>query len=262
MIHKGLSGFAVELKNKGREVHKWTTGADSAPRLQESYLKQFMDMGEHALAPILPVEIISSYREAQNNLLNDDYTIEYCSFTMPFYDIPSGFTIQGGSRINMLNQILMSFRNRSGKVDEGFKGIITRTLKGLPDSDYKTVVEAKLLTCPDFYPVGYAHGDFGFANMLVSETTIYMVDYTRSFIESPLMDLATMELSCFSEHTLPFHREICKQVRSQIFYQFQEQTDILKMVKVLTYDIHLKEGERLKELKRMFYGANYRSPNL
>lgn len=275
MIHKGLSGFGIkhETVHGKKFIKKWTRGPQAVLSLGFSHQKQNEAMINRPLWPIHAVPVHDDYLEGGSfvygigsqlaGFLADGDKDPKFSFRMPFIDYPSGFTVTGYHRITMQMKINESFRHRCGNVAEGFKSIVRAKLIPVPDSDFKTVVLGKLSFCPDFYPYGYAHGDFGFANMFIGgDDIMYITDFTESFIYSPLMDLVTMELSLFSDMCKPFHKEIYRSAKRENFYQFREQADILRMVKVLQYGIHAAEGERKKELTRMFYGVDFRSSNL
>ena len=85
------------------------------------------------------------------------------------------------------------------------------------------------------------------------EDSVYMIDFTESFIDSPLIDLATMELSLFSEFSRTWNLE-CYTDCSNALFRYKEQTDIVRMVKVLSFYRDADTEERKKELSKLFYG--------
>ena len=239
MIHKGLSGFAL-LKDGGK-VTKWTQGKESCARLLDSCFRQSEERLKGLLYPIKTVPVYS--RAIRNN---------YFSFEMPFMDLPSGFTFKN-NRLIIKSIIRQSFENRSWSPKAGFKNIIRRELEKYPISAQKIHIENMLNICSDIYPHGYAHGDMGFANMLIDEDSVYMIDFTESFIDSPLIDLATMELSLFSEFSKTWNLE-CFTDCSNALFRYKEQTDIVRMVKVLSFYRDTDTEERKRELSKLFYG--------
>lgn len=239
VIHKGLSGYA--LIKDGDRVIKWTKGEESSKKLYDSAFMQLDEAKRKELKPILTVPVYSS-----------SLKFDHFSFTMPFINLPSGFTFKKNGRI-IKSIIRESFENRSWSPRGGFKNLIKKELAKHPLSDLKLMAEAALNNCSDIYPHGYAHGDMGFANMLIDECSVHMIDFTPSFIYSPLIDLATMELSLFSEFTRSWNLE-CYTDCSNALFRYKEQADVVRMVKVLSFIRDDDSSERSKELARMFYG--------
>lgn len=247
VIHKGLSGFALE--KKGDQVIKWTQGKESSKLLFDSAYLQAEERIKKELSPIKAVPIYAKSIKG-----------DYFSFNMPFMDLPSGFTFKKNGRI-IKSIIRQSFENRSWNPRGGFKSIIKKELLKYPLSDLKIMTEAALNYCSDIYPHGYAHGDMGFANMLIGEDEVYMIDFTPSFINSPLIDLCTMELSLFSEFTKSWNLE-CYTDCSNALFRYKEQAEVVRMVKVLSFMRDDDSSERRKELARMFYGWSGRKRNI
>lgn len=236
MIHKGHSGFGLQVKSG--QVIKWTRGEDSIPILRASYLKQMKECEENKLGVIKTVDIWSM--------------TESCgifSFSMPHMDCPTGFT-DDKNKLKIREQIRRSLFFRSRDIRLGFKKCVLKELEGVEDSEFKLIIESLLETCSDYYPYGYAHGDFGFANMLVEEGQIHMIDFTESFINSPLLDVATLEMSIFCNDAKPWHIDIVKTLE-QDHWDFRLHSTIIRMTKVLKYKITEKEKLTL------FYGIAY-----
>lgn len=241
VIHKGLSGFG--FKDCGDQLIKWTTGKESKLVLMESCQAQMI---ERRLMKLYPLHTVPVYSKKEDG--------ESFEFSMPKLDFPSGFTFKYNPR-EIRSLIRQSFENRSWEPKAGFKSIVRKELAKYPLSDLKLMAEAALEYCSDIYPHGYAHGDMGFANMLVDDKKIqiYMIDFTKSFIQSPLIDLATMELSLFSEFTKSWSLE-CWTDCSNALFRYKEQANVVRMVKVISFLRDNDSSERHKELTGLFYG--------
>ena len=256
MKHKGHSGFGLWASNN--VMKKWTQGTESTHLLRASCNLQEMESKTGFLAPVKTVEVI--------NASGSDYEFE---FEMPLLDYETAFTtkLKTGA---MGNNIYQSFKNRSGRIQHtGFKRLVKNYLTlnqwaiNESTSTYKMIIEAELSTLPnDSYPSGFPHGDFGFANMLVDNSgDIWMVDFTPSFIYSPLMDLATMELSLRSDEAGPHHVAIFNHCMT-LFSEYKKHKDIIRMCKVLSFFKDIQNKERSEELRDMFYGRIDRSSNI
>lgn len=238
--HEGHSGFMVRLNPEKTEVEKLTYGFEAAALLRASFNMQMNEILKRELYPINTVPIFSV----------GDYEDRF-AFRMPFLDYDSGFTgnLEKGAR----KKIVMSLANRGNDHRLGFKNIVKEYIQRFPNCDLKLTLKAHLETCSDLYPYGYAHGDFGFANMLINQANVYIVDFTPSFIYSPLIDLATMELSLFSNKADVTHRKVFR--NSEEFYEgFKQHKDILRMCKVLSFARDNDTKDRRAELVKMFYG--------
>lgn len=247
MEHEGLSGCG--FKKSKDQITKWTQGPDVYKKLKGSCYMQEVEAKKGFLFPIKTVPVYSKKEKG-----------DYLEFTMPLMPLSSGFTFKTNRGL-IKSQIRRSFENRSLEPRAGFKRIINEIINNYEDSDIKLTIQAALISCPDIYPHGYPHGDFGFANMLVSESEVFMIDFTESFIYSPLVDLATMELSLFSPWTRSWNLE-CFTECSNVLFRYKQQADIVRMVKVLTFIKKDDSLERRKELTRMFYGWNNRKTNI
>lgn len=215
--HKGLSGSAVEIK--GDHVLKWTCGHQSAPKLYNSIVLQRSFQGE--LLPIRPAKIIS--------VKNSD---DYVSIEMPYYP-DTAFT-----RFNpvIAEQIGQSLFNRldGAVVRTGFSSIIAHQVLKCRDSQLKKEFLSGFDSEPDKFPSGFCHGDFGFSNMMVKEDKVFMIDYTPSFIYTPLIDIATMETSLFADFATKKHAELVASLRLK-YREWLPQIDILRKVKILSF---------------------------
>lgn len=243
MKHKGHGEFGLTFTSDN--VTKWTTGEVSSKALNKSLQKHLLDIQFNSLKPIMPVEIISTVT-----------TKSEVSFTMPYIKGDTGFTATI-HRKKIKEQIRKSINKRSLHIRQGFKALVEAELNILEDSELKNVVREELAKCSDHYPHGYCHGDFGFANMLIIDEVIHMIDYTPSFIESPLMDLATMELSLFSELAKDWHFEIFELLEKDLF-RFKAHKDILRMCKVLSFKYDKSDPKLISENAGKFYGRTFR----
>lgn len=226
MIHKGLSGFGLHLQ--GGIVTKWTSGHESTPLLKYSCEKQLKEIEENKLGPIKTVDIYSTSEGFDN-----------FEFSMPHMECPTGFT-DFDNRLLIREQIRKSLYSRSNDIRSGFKKIIRRELDKIEESVIKLDCLRLLELCSDYYPYGYAHGDFGFANMLIEDGVIHMIDFTKAFINSPLLDIATLRLSTYCEDAKAWHLDLVDTVERD-HWLYINQITIIKMIKVLSYKITDKE---------------------
>lgn len=212
--HKGLSGFGVTLESD--LVRKWTIGEQS----QELYdcMKRQKDCGQ-SLYPIEAVPVYSyKYKHRPASF----------EFHMPYLDTESGVTTTEFKLLE--DDIIESFRVRSLFVAHGLNSIVRyelQNLKNVPNEIVQRIIST-LNKETDAYLCGYAHGDFGFANMLLSEGKIKMIDFCKPFIDSPLLDLATMSLSAVK----PEHLRIVERA-SIMFKSWSSQSEIICKVHLL-----------------------------
>ena len=236
--HEGLSGAGFKVEES--IITKWTKGHESAPKLRNSCYEQTRERIEGNLLPIKAIPVWS---------FNDSK--DYFEFSMPNCShLETGFT---SNPEELTDQLYTSFKNRVSKFKFGFKDQVNRELLKYPDSKYKNQILRVLEKSPDHYPHGYCHGDMGFANMLVEDGQIYMIDFTESFIESPLMDLATMALSLTSSLTTLAHCTCYVNIVYKLGLN-QHQIDVLALVKILGYFKQNDTPERIAELERFFNG--------
>lgn len=215
--HRGLSGAAVEIKDN--KVLKWTKGKDASPVLKQSLMWQKGCTDE--LLPIKPAEVCS-YSYSENSV----------QFEMPIYP-ETAFT---NLSYKVESQIEESIRSRLSYACERPDFAVATLQQAIkcPDSTLKNEFLKSHDLEPRFYPAGYAHGDFGFANMMVEDDQIYMIDFTPFPIWTPLIDIATLELSLFSESATKKHVDLAARIRKE-HQKWVPQINILRKLKVLSY---------------------------
>lgn len=242
MKHSGLSGYGLK-KHRG-VVRKWTTGEESSLALRSDFLKQLKELMCNSLAPIKTVDIIGYMHDGDKFY-----------FDMPYIEADSVFTSKGDLKKEK-DLIRQSLSNRSKEEMSGFRALVKSEIKILltqiPESERyvgENIIK-NLDRCPDTYPIGYCHGDFGFANMLTVNGQIFMLDFTKSFIKTPLMDIATMDLSLSGDKADDRHHDIVKTVRND-FKHNRSQIDVLKKVKMLSWLPHAGDMAWRKRLIKM-----------
>lgn len=250
MIHKGLSGHAIE--RRGDFVVKWTQGETAHRDLYNSWFKNNECHRNHSLFPIKTIK-------QSARLFPDDLRIEV---TMPFIEGESGLTTT--DHLLLKDHVKSSFYRRSKEIrNSGFKEICNKQLSSLNSYNIKEADELEFYLrsyidrCEDSYIYGFCHGDFGFANLIVTAKDVFAIDLTPSFIDSPLMDIATMELCLFDPGTKPFHFHLFESLEKE-YFRFKAQKDVLRMIKVLSFFREGQSLERTQELIRMFYGRSNR----
>lgn len=224
----GLSGFAVERKDD--KVLKWTRGTESAYKLRKDCMKQVKELSANKLHPIKTVDVICFYEE-------DDFF----GFETPYLAYETGFALTKNQNI-VFDQILNSLINRFESTRDGFKKICLDQLnKSISELEKKPYKDQGLFLAQkigylidqssDVYPWGYCHGDFGFANMLVDpKGQIHMIDFTTSFIYSPLMDIATLTMSCMFKGR---GNDFTDKTKADIKSNFKEYTHKIRILRIL-----------------------------
>lgn len=177
-------------------------------------------------SPLKPVPIIGFWEE------NGEFYFE-----MPFLDYESGFTSNEHDRVK--KAIIESLVSRSHVKSSGFKKIILRELERLERAKEIDLIFDRLKKCSDEYIEGPTHGDLGLANILVGPE-IYLIDFTPSFIQSPLMDIATLETSLIGAEDGAKFKKFFKEIERK-FRAYKDQKDIIRMVKVLSYQSRIRD---------------------
>ena len=235
--HQGHSGFG--LKHTQKTVTKWTKGSESSRVLLESFRKQLIELRENNLKPLKTIDIYGFQQ-----------TDDSFEFTMPYIQLESGFTTTNSKLLK--NLIHQSIRNRTKTEVMGFQGIITHAAKNLPESKQKESLLASVKDIATHYPYGHNHGDMGFANMLVDNENIYLIDFTESFITSPLVDIATLWLSSKSELAKDWHKELVGEVMRE-HVRFKDHIDAIRRTLILGYLKAEHSKEKEKGLLDLFY---------
>lgn len=245
MKHLGSSGIAVE--KIGSSVWKWTIGLESSKFLEKSFVKQVNDHQDFNLNPIRAVETWGHHK-----------SIDRFEFTMPYLDWESGYTTTEYKILS--DAIRLSLTNRAKKESAGFKDIclkeIQRIKHDLTKEDFVETCGAiiKLASMinkeKDFYPVSFAHGDFGLANLLVSpDRHVFAIDYTPTFIQSPLIDATTLLLSIeMGDHTSE-QQKLAALILND-FASYQSKLEILRRIKMLGWLLHAQDTEWRKYLHK------------
>lgn len=221
--HKGLSGAAIEVV--GDRVRKWTAGREASPLLHHALVLQRACSDE--LLPILSTEVLMWESDPDS-----------CLFEMPIYE-DTAFTrfdlsIQTQIRLSLKNRLSFAYKRND------FASRIAQAVHSFCSSNLKQEFLADFDIEPSTYPAGYCHGDFGFANMMIDNGQVKMIDFTPSFLYTPLIDIASMEMSLFSDATTTKHAEFVEEILEE-FKEWRPQINILRKVKVLSFnnpDIH------------------------
>ena len=234
--HNGLSGFG--LRREGEEVVKWTRGVESTKILKESYMIQKRAHDRNFLHPMRALEITSVM-----DLIDFG---EYFEFRMPYVESDSAYFYQDG--YHLIDHIRRSISYRKSVAHVGFKEIVSDYLIGIKPSAMKFEVEQDLEKTNDLYPKGFCHGDFGLANMLIIDDVVHLIDFTPSFIQTPLMDIATLEMCIVHMEVAPWHIELLKQLKKDNA-DYADKISILRKCKVLGFKDYSSDHHR-----EVFYG--------
>jgi hypothetical protein len=221
--HSGFSGFG--LRRHGDTVQKWTRGENAILLLKESMRLHSEALKSKRFSPLRAVPIVGFWEE------NGEFFFE-----MPFYDLDSGFTTKDTERLK--SALIKSLENRSCVKSSGFKKIIAKEIEKLPDTPLIDEIIKDLRESSDEFIEGPVHGDFGLANMLVGKE-IYLIDFTPSFIHSPLMDIATLEMSIASASKGEHHVKMFKEIRNK-FKVYRKQIDIIRKTKAAGFKTEIQ----------------------
>lgn len=225
MLKQGFSGFNVGMKDG--IVVKQTTGVKSSQILKHDILKQIRSIGK--LYPIASVPI-----------LKVEYDKSFFKCEMPFMGFDLRDQDLSDSQIEIVKQqIIQSLKNRSSKITYGFNSIILKELNRILGVLIESGLEAEAdqiekesYRCSsDYYIQGYCHGDLGLANMFLVGGRVYANDFTRSFIDSPLVDIVMLKQSKPMK-IYERKQKMIDEIESE-FYQFKDQMDLILKIKQL-----------------------------
>lgn len=190
MTLKGNSGCKLEAND---DIVVKKAEGNYVPRLKAQMKKQLSFQGTVINGYSISAEPIVSY-------VNEDSVF---SFFMP---LDKGKTaseiIKNGYYIKDLSDVFINYllSNMLPKRITNAKELIDNKLKSLEKtvpSEYVSHIkmfEKKL--APEIYAIqaGYCHGDFTLENILVNsgEKSIHLIDFLDSFLDSPLLDFATI----------------------------------------------------------------------
>lgn len=246
MFTKGLSGSSVNIKEN--VVTKWTIGNESSPTLEYQCNKQKNELLQNNLYPIKTVNVLCTATKDS-----------YFSFDMPH--ISRCVNDIDKSHHNLIaNHIAQSFRNRSKIKKNGFKRIIENCIYNIRVNSLRNDLDIickdmfnklnnLLNEVSDFYPAGYAHGDFGIDNMLLDENSnIVMIDFAYSHIYSPLIDAATLSFSLKSDHR---NKELMflDDLIDLEFSHYLKHIDIIKILKCIEWS---SKSENIDEIMKLY----------
>lgn len=239
MKHGGVSGCKVI--RVGDKVHKIGSFHHKGRELVEG-----MELQNNShINPFKTVKI-EPKREGDNLILIMDYI-----------DLESGYTLKDSEKDNFTKVLHQYFENRfkeskksfwfHQKVREKVAEIYTNlSAKRLDDLVYLTdLILDRLKHSLLQYPMGDCHGDFGFANMFVSETDCYLIDFTKRFIDSPLIDLATMARAtdmAFGVRT-QYHIDLVNDLLKK-YEEHSEQIKLLRLLEIVSWIPHIVDKEQ------------------
>lgn len=232
--HKGLCG--CDIKVVGSKVHKWTSGKESESKLLVSHLKSVAAKKSKSSRPFIPVtgEIV----------LGDGTTL-----VMDLIEGESGFTTND---IPLLDELIIKYFDRDWPLVTGFRSKIAERLKDFPDSDLRRDIYSRIDRIRDSYPAGFCHGDFGFANMILNGK-YYLIDYTEVFMNSPLVDLAKLEMCMVGRDRDPDRMGIIKKAK-ELFWCRSGQIDIIRQTLALEFYNEWNDEDTRQMARLVFEG--------
>lgn len=191
MTLKGNSGCSLDVKDTNVVVKKATGSYVS--RLKAQMEKQIAFQGKVVDGYSFIAEAVLSSSEEKDSFL----------FEMPLDKSQTAAElIRSGSSIKDLSEVFADFllSNLEHRKIENAEELISNKLKSLEKTvpakyaSHIKVFEDKLAAEIHSIPAGYCHGDFTLENILVDLKTksIHLIDFLDSFIDSPLLDFATI----------------------------------------------------------------------
>lgn len=239
--NKGFGGHALEVREV---VRKWTTGVESKEKLKAEFYKTIRAIEDNSMAPLGYVEPIS--------MTDGPNWFEY---TMPYIHGEPAHKVADFKPIADAIKASIQFRCR-GRVS-GFRLLARRQLDLIysqkPElNQFDKRMSAMIGSSSDLYPEGFCHGDMGLSNILVSKEGIKCIDFTPAFLNSPLIDVATYDLSLNNDESLI--REDHKKLRDELFDYFDKyrvNIILIKKLKILSWLIHTTDPLEQKRIRAM-----------
>lgn len=213
----------------------------SSVLLKESCFKQIDDFHDPHMNSVEAVPVASF-----------DFHKDTFSFQMPLIKLPSVFKFSGD--FTRVNDMILSRFQVPPVYERGFGSIVMAEIEALVE-EYPFIEQYSDHIVPllknDSYRYGYAHGDFGPANLFVDSLCLKAVDYSHAFIDSPLLDLAMFDLSVStSSYSHGEHYRILRNIRGLFKQAELDQVEIIKAVKILSWMPHA-DGPHFRRLLRM-----------
>lgn len=190
MTLKGNSGCSLDLKDA--IIVKKAEGS-YIPRLKAQMKKQMMFQDKVVDGYCFSAEAVFSSTEEKDSFY----------FEMPLDKSPiASEIVKNGLHIKGLSKVFTDFllSNIEQKRIDNAKELIDNKLQSLEKTvpaeylSHIKMFEDKLVAEIYDLPAGYCHGDFTLENILVDikNKTIHLIDFLDSFIDSPLLDFATI----------------------------------------------------------------------
>ena len=245
-MKQGFSEYCVH--KEGCFVIKWTKGKEAVQGLRADTYKNIHEIEYNQLYPFKPVNVLSVIEEP-----------EFYSVKMPYladktvYELPA-------EPIDLFSTYKESISNRIKMMNPGFKTIalghlskLVDRLKKKPNPEQALFLVYKIETlikkCNDLYPFGYCHGDLGLANIFHVGDKFIVIDFTDTFIHSPLMDLASIVMSNEqADEKIKWHKPFEIKLINE-FKEFTDQIEILKKLRYFEYLINADPGNRWRYIE-------------
>lgn len=230
-MKQGLSGFNV--RREGDLVIKSTSGEESIKKLKHDMHKQIDSIGKiHPIASVPVKKIDVKVVDGHPTFIAE----------MSYMGIDLGSCKLNSDQIELVKyRIKESLEGRIKGFSWGLNKKITdevirikhfvREIYGQDEAD-RIIIEDYICKF-DVYKCGYAHGDLGFRNLFLIGKTVYATDFTKSFIDCPLVDVVTLEAS--AESMGNDKKKIVDYVKLFISEPWHDQYEAIKKVKQLQW---------------------------
>lgn len=230
---KGLSGDSVHLINNSI-VKK---SRNYKERLRLSFNKQVYAYESYHFSPFKVCRPLE-YREGEAD-----------SFFMEFIDGQSLWDKDLNSRDREI--IEKYFSKEWEDTGRDFLILVEWIVSRFPCSKMTVELLDHLKLTPSVYPRGLCHGDMGLANIISKDNELYLIDFTDSLINTPLMDAACLVstlLMSDSKEKKDFGNDILNLLSD---YKYQIKT--LIKLRALQFYRDKNSEEHNKFLWKLFY---------
>ncbi len=259
---RGLSGCRLDLVRDGKILRKTSPTSEYNVRLEKQMLKQ------QYFHKNVFLEGIKTPRIIDYGLCNGFYffEMEYIYGQNPYDLFITGTKTDIDSFINYITKYIEdSIKNSSVIYLEKFKSVQISKLKSLKENSFHKklidyLIEYTLNNNFEFYE-SICHGDLTIANMIYSNSNIYLLDFLDSYLNGPIIDLVKLKQDLYhnwslliSESYTEFEvyrsRHISSYVWECIYNVFKEIIDtktfnLLEISNFLRIEPYIREDNKL-----------------
>ena len=219
--YKGYSGCKFKVDSNGVLVKYASNDKKRINDLKHSYSKTLTAHIYNRMRPFKVVEPLFSTEDVQ-------------SFRFGMRHIDNAYNVNSPQGRDLFFSKARTYFKIERSVQIGFVKECKIELSKIKDSKLKSIVENLLHSCSDEYPVSFSHGDFGVNNFLVKGNEVYTFDLSPAFINSILLDIATLQLSVIDCDLGHVGHEVLSFALKR-YAKFKCQIDIVRKIRVLQF---------------------------